>query len=248
MSPPNDRSADAAPFDLKGSLFTLTVLHLRRTDPAAIERHLAEKVAQAPGFFVNVPVVVDCEGLADADAALDLAGLIECLRRHGLVPVGVRNGSEALVAAAQAAGIGVLPEGRGSGRRAEPERAAAAAESERGSGAPSSRGNRLSTHPVRSGQQLYAPDGDLVLLGTVSPGAEVLADGNIHIYGPLRGRALAGAKGNAEARIFCLSLEAELVSIAGRYRVLEQTSSEFWGKPVQIHLADDHLIIEPLVR
>nr|MDQ2693913.1 septum site-determining protein MinC [Pseudomonadota bacterium] len=108
--------------------------------------------------------------------------------------------------------------------------------------------NKLISQPVRSGQQMYAPDGDLILLGTVNAGAEVLADGNIHIYGHLRGRALAGARGNREARIFCQSLEAELVSIAGRYRVFEEMDAEVRGTPTQIFLADDRLIIEPLTR
>ncbi|HMV40395.1 MAG TPA: septum site-determining protein MinC, partial [Plasticicumulans sp.] len=99
--------------------------------------------------------------------------------------------------------------------------------------------------PVRSGQQVYAADGDLTLLGPVSAGAEVLADGSIHVYGPLRGRALAGVRGKLEARIFCLGLEAELVSVAGRYRILEK-NGEGWGKAVQIYLSGEHLIIEPL--
>ena len=113
--------------------------------------------------------------------------------------------------------------------------------------APASR-NKLVTQPVRSGQQIYAPDGDLILMAAISAGAEVLADGNIHIYGILRGRALAGVKGNAKARIFCQSLEAELVSIAGCYRVIEQPEVELLGKPVHIFLSDNRLIIEPLNR
>ena len=103
--------------------------------------------------------------------------------------------------------------------------------------------------PVRSGQQIYMPDGDLVLLAPVSAGAEVIADGNIHVYAPLRGRALAGAKGDIKARIFCHTLEAELVAIAGNYRVIEQQDSELWGKSVQVYLADDErLIIERMAH
>jgi septum site-determining protein MinC len=108
--------------------------------------------------------------------------------------------------------------------------------------------NRLITQPVRSGQQIYAPDGDLILLGPISEGAEVLADGNIHIYGTLRGRALAGVKGNVEARIFCQDLKAQLLSIAGCYRVLEQLEADVRGKPVHVRLKDDSLVIEPLSR
>ena len=105
---------------------------------------------------------------------------------------------------------------------------------------------KLVTRPVRSGQQVYARDTDLVVIGQVGPGAEVLADNNIHVYGPLRGRALCGVTGNKEARIFCQSLEAELVSIAGIYKVLEDDSEAFRGKPAQIRVADEKIIIEGL--
>jgi septum site-determining protein MinC len=101
---------------------------------------------------------------------------------------------------------------------------------------------------VRSGQQIYTPDGDVIILGAVSAGAEVIADGNIHVYGVLRGRALAGVKGDIETRIFCQSLEAELISIAGRYRVSEQISPADRGKPAHIRLVEDRLVIEPLNR
>lgn len=230
-----------APFELKGSLFTLTVLHLRETDLAAIERALLDKIAQAPAFFANTPVVVDLDALADPAAQPDFASLARVLRERGLIPVGVRHGSPGQLAAAVAAGLPVLPESRPAPRRD------AAAETGPGEARPAEPvpHNRVVVQPVRSGQQIYAADGDLTLLGPVSAGAEVLADGSIHVYGPLRGRALAGAKGNVEARIFCLGLEAELVSVAGRYRVLEK-NGEGWGKSVQIYLSGEHLIIEPL--
>ncbi len=230
-------SAEPAPFELKGSLFALTVMHLRPAALEAVDRHLSDKIGQAPGFFSNAPVVVDLEAFPDDAAAPDFEALFGCLRRHGLVPVGVRNGAPALTETAARAGIAVLPEGRAP-RRPETDKA----------DKPEAARSRIVTHPVRSGQQIYVPDGDLVLVGPVSPGAEVLADGSIHVYGPLRGRALAGARGNAEGRIFCLSLEAELVSVAGRYRMLDKDDTELWGKPAQIHLVDDHLIIEPLPR
>ena len=229
-----------APFELKGSLFTLTVLHLRETDLGAIEQALLVKIAQAPAFFANTPVVVDLDALADAAAMPDFAGLARILRAHGLVPVGVRHGSAAQLAAAAAAGLPMLPESRPAPRREATTDAG-------GDAKPADPGphNRVVVQPVRSGQQVYAADGDLTLLGPVSAGAEVLADGSIHVYGPLRGRALAGVRGKLEARIFCLGLEAELVSVAGRYRILEK-NGEGWGKAVQIYLSGEHLIIEPL--
>lgn len=105
---------------------------------------------------------------------------------------------------------------------------------------------KIIRHPVRSGQQIYAKGGDLIILSSVSTGAEVLADGNIHIYGPLRGRALAGVLGNTDASIFCMRLEAELISIAGRYKVDEDVKRSFWQKPVRISLVGNQLQVDPL--
>jgi len=105
---------------------------------------------------------------------------------------------------------------------------------------------QLMTRPVRSGQQVYARETDLIVMGQVGPGAEVIADNHIHVYGPLRGRALCGVSGNTEARIFCQSLEAELVSVAGNYRVLESIPEDLRGKPAQIWLDQERLNIEPL--
>ncbi len=228
---------DLLPFELKGSLFTLTVLHLFRLDRPAIERYLAEKIKQAPSFFNNTPVVIDLEGLAEPKDGADLRGLYELLRGHGMIPVGIRNGGPKFQAAARLAGIPVLPESRASGAAKKPEPSAP--------GAPRT---RIINHPVRSGQEIYAPDGDLVILGAVSDGADVVADGNIHVYGALRGRALAGVKGDVEAWIFCQSLEAQLVSIAGRDRLSDQLDPSEGNRAVQIHLKEERLIIEHLFR
>jgi len=227
---------DQAPFDLKGSLFTLTVLHLRKPDPALIDARLAEKIQQAPGFFNNAPVVIDLEGLNEPHEAVDFSALHEVLRKHNMIPVGVRHGSPELRAAALLAGLPALPETRPATAK-KPE-------------APETvtTNTRIHTQPVRSGQQVYAVEGDLVVLGAISPGAEVLADGSIHIYGPLRGRALAGVRGDRRARIFCQSLEAELVSVAGQYRLIEQLDASLRGQFVQIYLSEERLIIEPLSR
>ncbi|MCP5196836.1 MAG: septum site-determining protein MinC [Gammaproteobacteria bacterium] len=228
---------EAPPFELKGSLFTLTVLHLFHLDRSAIERQLAEKIKQAPSFFNNTPVVIDLEGMTDSPEGLDFNGLYELLRAHGMVPVGIRNGTPMQQAAARLAGLPVLPESRAANNGKKLERTESA-----------SMRSRIVNHPIRSGQQIYAPDGDLIVLGAVSAGAEVIADGNIHIYGVLRGRALAGVRGDTESRIFCQGLEAELVSIAGRYRISEQIEPSDRGKAAQIRLAEDRLIIEQLNR
>ncbi len=240
LQSPHFASENAPPFELKGSLFTLTVLHLFQLDRVAIERHLAEKVKQAPNFFNNTPVVIDLEGLVEPPNGMDgvdFNGLYELLRGHGMAPVGIRNGSAELQAIARQASLPVLPESRSAGVARKPERAD-----------PAPARSRLINHPVRSGQQIYAADSDLVVLGPVSAGAEVIADGNIHIYGALRGRALAGVKGDVETWIFCQSLEAELISIAGRYRISEQLDPAERGKAMQIHLVDDRLVIDHLIR
>ena len=234
---PHIANEDSLPFELKGSLFTLTVLHLFQLDRTAIERYLAEKIKQAPSFFNNTPVVIDLEGMAEPKDGVDFKGLYELLRGHGMIPVGIRNGSPKYQAAARLAGLPVLPESRSNGTAKKPERTGSAASR-----------TRVVNHPVRSGQEIYAPEGDLVVLGAVSAGADVVADGNIHVYGALRGRALAGVKGDVEAWIFCQSLEAQLVSIAGRYRVYEQLDSSERDKAVQIHLKEERLIIEHLAR
>jgi septum site-determining protein MinC len=237
---PGFAGENTAPFELKGSLFTLTVMHLFQLDRLAIERHLAEKVKKAPSFFNNTPVVIDLEGLTEPKNGMDgvdFNGLYELLRGHGMAPVGIRNGSPELQEVARRAGLPVLPESRSAGVARKPERAE-----------PTPARNRLINHPVRSGQQIYASEGDLIVLGTVSAGAEVIADGNIHIYGALRGRALAGVKGDVETWIFCQSLEAELISIAGRYRISEQLDPADRGKAMQVHLVDDRLVIDHLTR
>lgn len=105
----------------------------------------------------------------------------------------------------------------------------------------------MQVQPVRSGQQLYAQNRDLTICATVGAGAEVIADGSIHIYGALRGRALAGAGGLTTARIFCREFNAELVAVAGTYKVLEEIPKKLIGKPVQIWLENDHLRIEELI-
>jgi septum site-determining protein MinC len=232
--------AEILPFELKGSLFTLTVMHLFHLEHAVIESHLLEKVKQAPGFFNNTPVVIDLEGMTEAKQALDFERLYALLRRHGLIPVGIRNGSLEYQEAALLAGLPMLPERRSNtnGLNKKTDLTELATSSR----------NRIVKQPVRSGQEVYAPDGDLIVLGAVSAGADVIADGNIHIYGALRGRALAGVKGNIESWIFCQSLEAELISIAGHYQVCEQFNPTDLAKAAQICLREERLIIEHLTR
>ncbi|MHB8765989.1 MAG: septum site-determining protein MinC [Deferrisomatales bacterium] len=216
-------------FDLKGRVFPLTVMRLERGDPEAVRQELAARVRQAPAVLGGMPVVLDLGRIPDA---ADLAGLARAVRDEGLVPVGVQNATEAQAAAAAAAGLGVLT---GDGAAQAPRKASAPPKT------------RVVTQAVRSGQRVYAQGGDLVVVGAVNPGAEVVADGHIHVYGALRGRALAGARGDLEARIYCHTLEAQLVSVAGHYRVLEDLK-ELDPGPTQIYLDGERLAIEPLAR
>jgi septum site-determining protein MinC len=232
------QDANVPAFELKGSRFTLSVLNLRSSDLAAIDERLAAVVAQAPDFLAQAPVVLEPAAELDSDA-LDLVALTELLRRHGLVPVGLRGGDEALRQRAGLAGLALLGDAgtpaRGPQTPPPPTPAAAPQTSA-----------RVVDKPVRSGQQVYAEGGDLVVLGTVSTGAEVIADGSIHIYGALRGRALAGARGDESARIFCQAMEPELVSIAGCYRLFEEPDPRTHGHTAQVRLDGERLIIDAL--
>lgn len=238
-------------FRLKGNLLPVTVLELARNDLARLDRQLAEKVAQAPNFFHAAPVVLGLEQLPAEDGELDLGALLDLCQHHGLLAVGVRASRPGDIRAAEALGLPLLPAGRERPLPGEsepaPAPAAPAPVEEEKPREPETRPTLVITRPVRGGQQVYAEGGDLVVLSAVSPGAELIADGNIHVYGPLRGRVMAGAKGNAEARIFCQQLTAELLSIAGRYKVAEDLRrNPQWGKPVQVSLSGDVLNITRL--
>lgn len=229
-------------FLLKGSQYTLTALQLLSLDYATFQKQLAEKVSQAPKFFNHTPVVLDLQRVVSVPVTIDFTKIFSIIREHGLVPVGIRGGTPDHHAQVSQMGFAVLPESR-TEQTAEREKAyAPPPPPEKDVKSPS----LLITQPVRSGQQIYARGGDLVITASVSPGAEVLADGHIHIYGPLRGRALAGVNGDIQARIFCQSLEAELVSVAGQYCVSEDLRNSHWEEPVTIALQGEHLQITPL--
>src|SRR5581483_2452109 len=211
---------------VQGALFTVMVVRAGQLRDPGFEHELARQIERSPRFFRNAPVVLDLKG-ADGFAAARQA-----LRDYTLILAGVQNATPAQVDAAAAAGVASFAP-----TAAQPSRPRAEAP------APPPPKSLLVTQPVRSGTQIYARGGDLVVTAAVSPGAELIADGNIHVYGALRGRALAGASGEAGARIFCSRLEAELVSIAGRYLVSDQLPAAERGAPVQIALVDDRLTI-----
>ena len=231
-------------FQLKGSMLAITVLELAQNDLERLDRQLAVKVEQAPDFFNNTPLVLALDKLP-ADSDLDLPALIALCRKHGLRTLAVRAGDPQIIEAAGTLDLPVLPPSGAKERKLDlaskaPAEPAKPAE-------PLYRPTRVVTTPIRGGQQVYAKDGDLIVLAAVSPGAELLADGNIHVYGPLRGRALAGIKGDTNARIFCQQLAAEMVSIAGRYKVAEDLRRDpLWTEAVQLKLSGDVLNITRL--
>ncbi|ASQ45957.1 septum site-determining protein MinC [Legionella clemsonensis] len=219
-------------FKLKGRLYTFTVLQLLSRDRSLFEQQLVEIVAKAPRLFDRTPVVLDCSALEEGE--IDLQSFCQCMRENHLLPVAVQGADPFLATLAQCQGLAVL---NASSTHDKPlfEDQETIVEPIK---------TKLLTTPVRSGQQVVSKGGDLVITAAVSHGAELLADGNIHVYGALRGRALAGISGDKQARIFCQSLEAELVSIAGFYRLSD--AIEPHAGPCQIYLQDDHIQIEPL--
>lgn len=224
-------------FKLKGRLYTLTVLSVLDVDYTLFAQQLSQVVAQAPRLFRATPVVLDCSAINPE--LLDLQKLMQLLRDHGLIPIGIQGGGTMLETVAQCHGLAVLNASSTQDKPIVTPRRSAAPKAVKAEPVKT----KLLTMPVRSGQQVVS-QGDLVLTAAVSPGAELLADGNIHVYGTLRGRALAGISGNKEARIFCQSLEAELVSIAGFYRLKD--AIEPMKGPCQIYLQDDRIQIELL--
>jgi len=242
---PNEQSTRSISLEIKSGSITLPILKLLNSDTELVARQLRDKIRQAPEFFRNAPVVIDLGELPE-NADVDFLDLIDILHDHHLIPVGTRGGSQKLQTAAQDAKLAVLPEHKQETGAVSPAPAPSPSKSSSRATAKLPSGSKLIEQPVRSGQRIYASGADLIVLSQVSPGAEVMADGNIHIYGSLRGRALAGVQGNLEARIFCADLQAELIAIGGHYKISENLDESVRGRPVQIYLRDNSLIIENL--
>ncbi len=231
-------------FELKGSMLALTILELTANDPDRLNVQLADKVEQAPQFFQDAPIILALDKYPEGAQPLDLASLLSICRQHGLRALAVRTESPEHIAAANLLDIAVLAP---SNARERPLAITPAAAQVVEPVEPELMPAKIITQPVRSGQQIYAKNSDLIVLAAVSAGAELLADGNIHVYGPLRGRALAGINGNLDARIFCQQLGAELLSIAGQYKVAEDLRRDpLWGKATQTCLNEEQLQISAL--
>ncbi|PCI51613.1 MAG: septum site-determining protein MinC [Moraxellaceae bacterium] len=249
-------------FQIKGGMVTLMVLELLYIDYRRFEQELTKKVSSAPNLFNETPIIISLEKLQHPSEYLDFERLIETCRRHGIVPIAVRGGSDVQSQQAQVLGLGRIPgmlrssaesseqqvmrsvESNDSNQELEPQARNDQAAIETNEA--EFHATKIIRQPVRSGQRVYARGGDLIVLAAVGAGAEVLADGNIHIYGPLRGRAIAGIEDKDNAHIFCQSLEASLVSIGGVYMLDEDMRANHWKGSVHIHLDNENLHIEKL--
>jgi septum site-determining protein MinC len=241
--------AERPSFDLKSAQLPVLSVVLRDTDMQALRQDLERRLADDPDFFDNDPVLIDLSHVNEDATEIDFPALIEALRAHRTMPVAVRGGNEAQMAAAHALGLTAAPDALPA-RRAEPEIHEVIREVEvvHEIEVPAPLADALIVdRPLRSGQRVYAKGTDIVVLDMVSYGAEVIADGNVHVYAPLRGRAVAGASGNTGARIFSTCMEAQLLSIAGIYRTIEtDLPADVAGKPAKVRLEGEKIIIEPV--
>lgn len=235
---------------------TIMVLQLKETDPTRLYPQLEEKIGPSRAFFRHAPILIDLKEIDQpSQLTLDFTELASTLRELGLVPVGVRGQAEAAEEAALAAGLALLPAIKMEKPVPAPDEPAAEPPIEVDRQSPDPReqpavpgpagaATLVISHPVRSGQQVIAPEGDLVVLSSVNAGAEVLAAGNIHVYGALRGRALAGIGGNEQARIVSLQCNPELVAVAGEYVVNERLKKSVINQSVLISLREGRLRFE----
>ena len=243
--------------ELKIGQVGIANLRVRTLDVAKLAEEMRDRVARAPKLFSRAAVIVDFGGLPGTPALADARALVDALRDAGVIPVALAYGSNDNEQLAVQLGLPLLakfraqyePVGAASAPTAPAQPVAvepAPAKPIPAASASNANPGLVQTAPVRSGQQVYADNRDLTVLAAVGAGAEVIADGSIHIYGALRGRALAGAQGFEQARIFCREFRAELVAIAGHYKVLDDIPRELHGKPVQISLHDNELRIDAL--
>jgi septum site-determining protein MinC len=238
MTKPVDAAAPAPAVEIRFGQVGLIQVRIRSTDPGAILDELTGKVASAPLFFQRTGVCLDLTALGRDPQLEEMRGVMDAVRRAGMLPVGLVGGSAAVESLSATRELPGLAPFRPQTQAVPVVQAAERAEP----GIPA----LMQQQPVRSGQRIYARSRDLVVVATVGAGAEAIADGSVHIYGALRGRAVAGARGETSARVFCQEFRAELVSVAGVFRVFETLPPELAGKPVQAWLDGDDLRFAPL--
>ncbi len=264
-------SIEEPAFKIKTGNLSVLQLHISTIDMDQLKKQLALRLSQTPDFFASTPIALELSAIAESDGRLDYAELASFMLEHGMCAAGVVGGSSGQRAAAVQAGLGLFPEARVTSKRdvdppvieshtvalreqpelpgfadiepdIEPELTRVAAEIQ-----PLAKPTMVIDKPVRTGQRIYAEGANLVVLAIVNAGAELIADGDIHVYAPMRGKAIAGAHGNETARIFVHGMEAELLSIAGCFKLFEEGIPEnVRGKPAQVHLEGSRLLIQPL--
>ena len=243
----------SALFDFKSATLSLEAFLLRTANLTSLSQALTERFGSTPDLFNGEPVVIDLSHLASLELNVNFPELIALLARFKLKALAVRGGTVAQTQSAQNAGLIEAPESHAHAARVETVVQEVVREVIREVPVevpvhvPMAASTMFIDKPLRSGQQVYAKGGDLIVLAAVNHGAEVIADGSIHVYAPLRGKAIAGAKGNTEARIFSICMEPELLSIAGTYRTTDTPlPPDVTGKPAQIRLEGDRLVFDPI--
>jgi septum site-determining protein MinC len=242
--------AHESAFEIRFGQVGLAQMRIRSTDADAVRAQLAARVAAAPALFERAALCLDLSPLDHDLSAAELRTLLDAIRRCGILPVGLAHGTPAVEALARELDLPVLTQFRAQqsyGAAVAAAKAVPPPPAPTPAPAPATEEivaiPALMHHrPVRSGQRIYARHRDLVVTSAVGAGAEVMADGCVHIYGTLRGRAMAGVRGEVSARVFCHQFHAELVSVAGVFRVFETIPPDLAGKPVQAWLDGDDLL------
>ncbi|NOT85221.1 MAG: septum site-determining protein MinC [Methylococcaceae bacterium] len=252
--------------EFKSSTFAVPALIINSADLKEVNAKILQKIQQAPEFFKNSPVLLDIHSITTEQLDLKLAELIKLIRGHTLIPIALRGGHTELNDIALKSGLFIQPL-QTLVDTDKPKTSAPPLETKKSPPASTDPGHpvalrspirtdrrtkddgnaisRIITSPIRSGQRVYS-EGDLIIMSQVSAGAEIMAEGNIHVYGSLRGRALAGVLGKLDSRIFCFDCQAELISIAGNYKVKDDLDPAIQHKPIQIYLQNQALIIKAL--
>lgn len=230
--------------ELKGSVLSMSVLKVFSNEIEAIKQELTSKIDMAPGFFTGLPVVIEPQ--IDPLEPTLFALLVEFLHQKQLIPIGVRTADEAVKTQAEYAGLAVFDSSKDAGKEQAKSAEKTAKESKPLEAETAAIEGMVYQGAVRSGQQLYAKGRDLLINGVVNPGAEVLADGHVQVFGAVKGKVFAGAQGNVKARIYANNLDAEMVCIAGLYQMAEDIKPEFKTGLVEIKLEKDKLVFSKL--
>ncbi|MCA3302578.1 MAG: septum site-determining protein MinC [Roseomonas sp.] len=255
-APRPDNATRIEPFRLRGANFNLLVLRLLDHRPEVVVPAIGDQFRRAPGFLRFAPIVLGLSDIQVPPAEVDFPGLIQGLKELEIMPIGTTGGTAEMRNVAISYG---LPPVRSIGGKETDEDITAAPAPPAGEAAQAApppplpiakpaaaRATMVVDQPVRAGQRIWAEGSDLIITSTVNAGAEVIADGNIHVYGALRGRAIAGGADNMEARVFALNFDPELVSIAGFYAVREGFPAAQIGKAMQVRLVGERMRFDPI--